>query len=429
MSRIYLALLTLLLIVLATLKCSAEDLGNPIALGFGGNERYVLYSNGEIHKLLSQNRTEPLSKISFISRGVEYSIIDFEIYEQYLYLYLYVSPTEKSGKTIIAVYNLTSGEEIYMKTYEFTVTQQNQVLGEMIQAASACRKGFAIIKANTTHALIEAYRIEQGGIRLKAVYSGRMAMTLHRYGDTLIAASFKIEIKNGKQWITPQIVDIMENQTLLELPSLVPVAALAYPFIQVFNKNGVWESYVSVYNPIMKRIEYYVAYPEKFYELEGPVKVSSYMDYVILDQKTVSKIIFRNGQDITVNQKLSIIPQGVYLPLNPKNGILDVDVEGNALLVRVVEEDKAKILYITGKSVSEIYVLNASSSMKTEGFYAVLVGDTVYILNPENHKLTSITLNMEVKTNNSLLVVIVVFLAILAIMYCKAKYGRLKSKH
>ncbi|MEM1551215.1 MAG: hypothetical protein QXH03_00910 [Candidatus Bathyarchaeia archaeon] len=399
---------TLLILLIAsatiTTKClPSENAKKPLAIGFGENERYILYNNGEIHKLLSQNQTEQFSKISFKSEEAESAIIDFEIYEENLYLYQYTSLTATSGKTTITVYNLTNGEKTYTKTYEFTVTQENQtqkVIGEMVQAASACKKGFAVIKANTTHAQIEAYSLEKGKIQLKATYSGRMAMTLHRYGDTIIAATFKIEIKDNKTWVTPQITDLMENKTLLQLPSLVPVAALAYPFIQVFNKNGLWESYVSVYNPTMKRMEYYLAYPEKFQELEGPAKVSPYMDYLILDQKTGSKITFKNGQNITVNQKLSIIPQGAHIPLNPQNGILDANPTNKTLLAKIVGDDKAKILLITEKTTKTIYTLNATKALKTEGFYAALTPDTAYIINPEKSELVAISLENQEKTNN-----------------------------
>ena len=380
-----------------------ENPQKPIAIGFGENERYILYSNGEVHKLLSPNQKELLTKIDFTSSEAESAIVDFEIYGQNLYLYQYTSPTATSGKTTITVYNLTNREKIYTKTYEFQVTQENQtqkVVGEMVQAASACTKGFAVIKANTTHAQIEAYSIEQHKIHLKAIYSGRMAMTLHRYNDTLVAATFKIEKKDDKTWVTPQITDLMENKTLQEFPSLVPVAALAYPFIQIFNKNGLWECYVSVYNPTMKRMEYYLAYPEKFSELEGPAKVSPYMDYLILDQKTGSKITFKNGQNITINQKLSIIPQGAHLPIDPKEGILDVNPKNKTLLAKTVKDNEAKILLITEKTTKIIYTLNAAKASKTEGFYAALTQNTAYIIDPLKNELVAISLENQEKIDN-----------------------------
>lgn len=403
-NRILQTLLILLITsITLTAQCSAaEDPKKPLAIGFGENERYILYSNGEIHKLLSGNQTIKHSRIDFTSSEAEPAIIDFEIYEQNLYLYQYTSLTATSGKTTITIYNLTNGEKAFTKTYKFTVIQENQtqkVTGEMVQAASACSKGFALIKANTTHALIEAYRLEQGKIKLKATYGGRMAMTLHRYGDTIIAATYKIEYKNNTLWPTPQITDLLENKTILELPSLVPVAAMAYPFIQIFNKNGLWESYVSVYNPTMKRMEYYLAYPKNFYELEGPAKVSPYIDYLILDQKTASKITFKNGQNITLNQKLSIIPQGAHIPLDPKDGILDANPTNKTLLAKTVQGDKAKILLITEKTTKEIYTLNAEKASKTEGFYAALTQNTAYIIDPEKNKILAIQLENQEKTD------------------------------
>jgi len=388
------------------LPTSAEgELRKPLALGLGENERFILYSNGEIHKLLSQNRTLQLSKIQLTGEVIGAAVIDFEIYGQNLYLYIYTSLNTSSGRAKIAVYNLASGVEIFTKTYEFAITQENQmrkVKGSMVLAASACRHAFAVITANTTHTLIEVFREKQEGFEKAAVYSGRMAMSIYKYGETLIAATFKVEVRNNMPWITPQITDIVENKTLFKLPALIPVAALAYPFIQPFNCNNTWECHVAVYNPTMNRMEYYIAYPEKQgLKDSNATTVSPYMDYLIINQQKGSKIVFRNGEAITTIQKLSIIPQGAFIPLNPQNGILDVDLRSKALLAKIVEDGKAKILYITEKSMREIYILNASSASKTEGFYAALIEDTVYIINPESHDLVVLLLeNVEKQEGN-----------------------------
>jgi hypothetical protein len=400
-NRFNLALLLLLIIsVIFTSKAVVstlfEEVGKPLALGFGEDGRFVLYSDGEVHKLLGQNQTVKLSKIQLTSEIVKAAIVDFEVYGQNLYLYLYMSLNATSGKTMITVYNLTSGVKTFTRMYEFTITQENQlrkVKGDMVLAASACHHALAVITANTTHTLIEVFKEKRGGFEKAAVYSGRMAMSIYKYGETLIAATFRVEVKNNTSWIMPQITDIVENKTLFRLPALIPVAALAYPFIQPFNRNNAWECHATVYNPTMNRIEYYIVYPEK----QGlgdsnATTVSPYMDYLIIDQQKGSKIVFRNGESIATNQKLSIIPQGAFMPLNPQNGVLDVDPRRKALLAKIVEEGKAKILYITEKSVKEIYILNASLASKTEGFYAALAEDTVYIINPKSHDLVVLLL-------------------------------------
>jgi len=384
---------------------SAEEAKKPLALGFGENERFILYSNGEVHRLLSQNQTLPLSKIQLLGEVVEATIIDFEVYGQNLYLYIYTSLNSSCGRTTVAVYNLVSGEKTFTKTYKFAVTQENQtqkVIGNMVLAASACPHAFAVITANTTHSLIEVYREKRGGFEKTATYSGRMAMSIYRCNETLIAATFKAEIKDNMPWITPQITDIVENKTLFSLPALIPVAALVYPFIQPFNRNNTWECHVTVYNQRMNRMEYYIVYPEKQGLIDSnATTVSPYMEYLIIDQKRGSKIIFSNGETITVAQKLSIIPQGAYMPLDPKNGVLDANPANKSILAKVVEGDKAKILYLTQKSTIELYTLNASSTSKMVGFHAALVQNTVYIINPENNNLLALSLkNIENREDN-----------------------------
>jgi hypothetical protein len=407
--------LPLLLLIISTMltvktvshpvHCSAsENEKTPLALGFGENERFVLYSDGEVHKL-TPNQTVPIAKIDFTSQEVESAMVDFEVYGQNLYLYQYTSPTSTSGKTTITVYNLTTGNKTFTKAYAFTVTQQNQtqkVSGQMVLAASACPKAFAVITANTTHSLIEVFKQKPEGFEKTATYSGRMAMAIYRYNTTLLAATFKIEYKNNSTWVTPQITDIVENKTLFTLPALTPVAAMAYPFIQVFNRNNAWECHVTVYNPIMNRMEYYIVYPEKQGLTDSnATTVSPYMDYLITDQQKNSKITFKNGESITVNQKLSIIPQGAYIPLNPQNGTLDANPQNKTLLAKIVEAEKAKILYITEKSTKELYTLSAQSASKTEGFYAALTQNTAYIINPENHQLIKMEITLQKQNQNN----------------------------
>jgi len=270
----------------------------------------------------------------------------------------------------------------------------------MVLAASACPKAFAVITANTTHSLIEVFKQKPEGFEKTATYSGRMAMAIYRYNTTLLAATFKVEYKDNTPWITPQITDIVENKTLFTLPALTPVAALAYPFIQVFNRNNAWECHVTVYNQKMNRMEYYIVYPEKLDLKESnATTVSPYMDYLITDQHKNSKITFANGETITVNQKLSIIPQGAYIPLNPQNGTLDANPQNKTLLAKIVEGEKAKILQITRERTIELYTLPAQYASKTEGFYAALTQNTAYIINPENHQLIKIEIT-EQKQNN-----------------------------
>jgi len=215
-------------------------------------------------------------------------------------------------------------------------------------------------------------------------------MGIYRYNSTLVAATFRVERRGGVVLVTPQVTDLIENRTLFSLPALTPVAALAYPFVQVFNRNGSWECHVSVYNQMMNRMEYYVVYPERQGLVDSnATRVSPYMDYLIVDQREGSKVVFRDGEGVAVGWRLSIIPQGAHVPLDPQNGVLDADLQGKALLAKVVEGDEAKILYITREGAREVYALPARRASKAEGLYAALVQGVAYIVDPEVRQLVA----------------------------------------
>lgn len=381
------ALILALTIVILAIPTALASLNNkPIAIGFGDSSRYILYSNGYVY-VVSISGEILVGRID-LSRepwsNLESFIIDFEVYNEALYLYAYRNINASAGETLIAVYNLSNGMRIFENRYEFNVVGGNEVRGDMVLTAIASPKGLAVLLANTTHSLIEIYSLFSSGFKQLATYSGRMAMSIYRFNDTLIAATFKVEFRNQTPWVTPQVVDLFRNETLFTLPALIPVAALVYPFIQVFNRGGLWECYVTVYNQLMNRMEYYLVYPEGSDLIDYvEARVSPYMDYAIVEQQEGSKIMFRDGVNMTVAKRLSIMPQGAFIPLDPRNGILDVDLGRKAVLAKVIEGESAKIIYIANDRIIELYKLEASKASKAEGFYAALVGNKAYLINPE----------------------------------------------
>lgn len=379
---------------------SASSSSKPLAIGFGDLGRYILYSNGYVYDV-SISSGSLVGRIDLSGEpwsNIESFIIDFEVYDKTLYLYAYRSINASAGETLIVVYDLSSGSKVFENKYEFNVAESNEVHGEMVLTAIASPKGLAVLLANTTHSIIEVYSSHLNEFKQIAIYSGRMAMSIYRFNNTLIAATFKVEFRNQTPWITPQITDLFKNKTLFTLPALVPVAALVYPFIQVFNRGGSWECYVTVYNQLMNRMEYYLVYPEGNDLIEYvEAKISPYMDYAIVEQDSGSKIMFRDGVNITLTQKLSIIPQGVFIPLNPENGILDVDLSRRAILAKVVEGGNARIIYITSDHTVELCKLKASKTNKMEGFYAALAEDKAYVINPETGELMIFELEELVK--------------------------------
>ncbi len=391
-------LIAALTIVILTSAAPASINDKPIAIGFGDSSRYILYSSGYVYAVSISGET-PVGRIDLSGEpwsNLESFIIDFEVYNEVLYLYAYRSINASAGETLIVVYNLSNGVRVFEKIYEFNVVDGNEVRGDMVLTAIASPRGLAVLLANTTHSLIEVYSLCLSGLKQLATYNGRMAMSIYVFNDTLIAATFKVEFKNQTPWVTPQVVDLFRDETLFTLPALIPVAALVYPFIQVFNRGGLWECYVTVYNQLMNRMEYYLVYPEGR-DLIGyaEARVSPYMNYAIVEQQEGSKIMFRDGVNMTVGEKLSIVPQGAFIPLDPKNGVLDIDLDRKALLAKVVEGGNAKIIYVINNRVIEVYKLDASKASKAEGFYAALVGDKAYLINPETDELMVFNLEEE----------------------------------
>ena len=146
----------------------------PLAIGFGDESRYILYSNGELYKLLNNGAMKFISKLNLTDQIFGYSIKDFEVYEGYLYLYLYKSYNESSGETVVEVYNLDNGEIIYNVSYNFKVIDNNNVDGNIVIAISACQKGYSILLTNGVNTTIKVYRLNKStdDFVLIGVYEG-----------------------------------------------------------------------------------------------------------------------------------------------------------------------------------------------------------------------------------------------------------------
>lgn len=359
----------------------------PIAVGFGERERYILYENGYVRSLGNLNY---IGRIDIDVDLASLYLIDFEVISDILYLYAYRSLNNTSGETKIVLFDIKSGGEIFDKTYRFSITNR-VVTGDMVLMAIASKKGFAVMKANSTHSSIDVYEVINGSVTQVYVFDGSVATFIHRYNDTLLAAVPSTEYGVEGSRKVPKVVDIFENRSLFSLPSLIPVLALAHPFIQVFNRGGIWECYVTVYNPIRNRIEHYIVLPESYDLIEyHEVIVSPYMDYAIIKYENMSKIMFKDNTNITVNHRLSIVPQGTYIAFSSINGVLDIDVKNKALLIKIVENNRAKIVYVEREYTAELLEIDASEADKTKGFYGAISNGKVYVI--INNTLTTIEL-------------------------------------
>ncbi|MEM1830103.1 MAG: hypothetical protein QXY55_05470 [Candidatus Korarchaeota archaeon] len=384
-----LALSFLIALLCLSLLVETRSTAKPLAIGFGAQDRYILYSDGNVYSLSSWNLLGSIK----LPTDFETYILDFEVFSNIMYLYAYRSLNNSSGETIIMVYNISSRALMLLRKYEFYVKDNTTIVGSMVLNAIASSKGLAVLVANSTKAILEVYENTFEGLSLKAVYDCRMIMSAYRYGDSLLAIANKSGQIDSVQIVIPQVIDLFDDKVLFELPALIPVVTLAYPYVQIFERNGRWECYVTVYNPMKKSVEYYIVYPDRIDLIRSPrVTVSPRMDYAVMEHDDGVKVLLRDGTNITVPYRFTIIPYGYFMPLSPANGVIDIDIEKKAFLAKIVEKGVAKIMYFEyGKNTPKVvYELEASMASKISGFYGALVDNTIYILNPVNGTLLSI---------------------------------------
>lgn len=406
------------LVLLATsfvnLSMGASPATSPLAIGFGTHDRYVLYFNGSIYSL----STWELVGVFDLPNEIKTYVVDFEVLPNAIYLYAYRSINGSAGETLIIAYNVSDSTRLLYRRYEFYVENGTKVIGAMVLSAIASVKGLAVMIMNSTHTIIEVYRMTPGGLGLTSIYDGRMAMSIYRHGESLISVTYALRQVNATPQIVPLVVDLIENRTVFELPALIPVATLAQPYIQVFKRNESWECYVVVYNPTRKIVEYYVVYPGRLDLIECPrVIVSSTMDYAIMEHDVGSKVLLKDGRNITIPYRLSLIPQGFFMPLEPLSGVMDVDVEKGTVLAKIVENGVARLMYIQDGSIKRLIELEASVASKARGFYGAIAQNMVYIMSPLDESIVSINVNALATQDISILQILVAaLLSILTII-------------
>lgn len=426
-SRRLLTTFIILLCLSFNIQSRSEDNGRPIAIGFGEKSRYVLYSDGYLYQLLENGELKQTSKLNLDEELYGNYILDFEVYGNVLYLYAYRSVNASSGLTLLKIYDLNNGETIFSREYSFNVKDGRTVYGRLVSTILACSRGFAVLTVNSTQNIITVFSKKDQSFTAVWIYDGRLAATIYKYNDTLIAPVLGFGEAEGRLYPLPTVVDLLENRILFSLPALIPITALAYPIIQVSKVGVNWTCYASVLNPSTREIEFYRVYPGNYTLIESNVaQASPHLTYLIVDNPTGSEIVFPDGASIETRYKLSIIPSGVFLPMNPSEGVLDVNPEDHSALIKILSGDEAKIIHVKNESYREVYSLPAEYGSKLEGFYAALVGETVYIIDPRKEEL--VTLNPKNLTDMRIYIFVfsvVMVAVILTIVYKKRLTHRL----
>ena len=359
----------------------------PLALGLGGGEKYVLFENGELFKLGSKGDLEKICRIK-LPYYVYDSWIEFQVEEDLLYLYSYKAIGLR-GSFFINLFNLTSSEELSELTFKFE-SKKGYVEGFLVLATSAQKEYLAVLGVNGTQTKMLIYRFNGTVIEKLNEFDGRLSLAAYGFNETFY---LPMVINNSVF-----IVDVIKDRIMYSLPSLTPVIALSYPLLQLFYLNNSWIIYVTVVLPTAQTIDTYVVYPNSFTLNEGPLaSVDPLQRYCVIQprHRNATTIIFPDNETIPTNYLLRCIPMGNWFSADPYQGVLDVDLAKHRALIKIVSGNESQIILIDGNSEKKIYSLPIEGSFRRKGFYATIVEDSIYVIDPRENRLIKINVKEE----------------------------------
>ncbi|OYT52792.1 MAG: hypothetical protein B6U76_09335 [Desulfurococcales archaeon ex4484_217_2] len=369
---------------------------DPIAIGYGVNERYILYSNGTIYEIGEEGFRKTFTLRKEALESIRNSTINFEIHGNILFLYAHSPLNASKGASRIYVYDMNDNKLLFYKEFTYTIVN-NTVKGILLISASGSAKGLVLLVSNGSNITAETYVYKNSKFTKKFTYDGKVAFTIYKHGPSLLLPTLAKTMFRNREASVPVIVNALTNKTVFRLPSLIPVVVLAYPLIQIFKCKGEWFSYIVVYNRLTNRVEYYVSKADSMrFEEHSKVIVSPWLDYMVEHIPTVnaSKIMFKDGYSIVVGKDLSITPRGIFLPIDSPNSILDARIKGHVALVKITKGNITTIYLIDCKGkLHKVYKINSEYAFKTKGFYAAILNKKAYILDPLKKDLIEIDIS------------------------------------
>jgi len=392
----YAKLLAILIVLLpAFLHLSAElesQHSYPVAIGFSGDERYILFSDNSLYRVLSNGSLELFARLPEALNLTGYTLMDFSVVEDQIVFYLYRALNASGGYTRILVVN-RGGETLFDEVFEFSVVNGTHVYGNLVSAAAATIRGLAVMVSNSTSVYILVYEKSGDEFEPERVYSGVYTFTLYIYGDAIVATVPRTTVFENRTAVVPHLVDLFTNESVFELPSLIPVIPFATPVVQVFRNRSDWIIHVTAVNRILNRMEYYITKPGS-YELRDAMRASfsPTMDCAVLETVNGSAVVLSDGTMYFLNKYIPVAPRQVYMAIDPPNAVLDVDVAARRVLIKYSSGNKTSIYVLQNNELLKIYELPAEYSYKVNGFYAALKGDYALIVDPQKRELVKIDL-------------------------------------
>jgi len=388
---------TLLIVLLILSYCLPTGLGkslhpHPMAIGFSRDERYILFSDNAIYRVLSNGSLELFAHLPETINLSGYTLLDFSVVGDQIVFYLYKTLNASRGYTRIFIVN-RDGEPLYDEVFEFSIVNGSHVYGGLISVAAATTRGLAIMISNDTSSYILVYERSRDGFKLEKIYSGVYTFTLYIYGDSIVGVVPYTTISENRTTIVLHLVDLFTNESIFEIPSLIPVIPFATPIVQVFRNRNDWIIHVTVVNRIINRMEYYITKPSS-YELRDSLRASfsPTMDCAVLETVNGSAVVLSDGTMYFLNKYIPIAPRQIYMAIDPPNAVLDADVSTRRVLIKYSSGNKTSIYILQNNELLKIYELPAEYSYKVNGFYAALKGDYALIVDPQKHELVKIDL-------------------------------------
>ncbi|GEM_PF-2115195 len=438
-------LIILLLISSTNTYVYADDkykaLSYPIAIGYMGNNRFILYSNNTIYKILDDGSQEFLISIPASINISSYTIHEFTIVNNNICFFLYKNINKTAGYTRILVWDTTSKKIIFNKTFVFSLINKTAVRGNLATIAAMTNKGLAVIISNTTSTYILVYKRINNTFKLFRTYDKTYSYTLYIYNNTILGIIPYIGTYYNRTVLIPHLVDLFTNTSIFEIPSLIPVIPFGTPIVQIYKNMTSWIIHVTVINKLAHRIEYYITKP-KSYELKDASKASfsPILDCAVFETQNGAIILLPDGTKYFLNKYLPVLPREVFMLIDPPNGIIDVDQNNHRMLLKYNKGNITEIFLLENNKLHKIYELPAKYSYKSNGFYGTIKGNYAFLIDPEKHKLIKINLEEVLKSINKgddikvennfrvyLLIAVFIISVLIVILLIKYRY-KLKPK-
>ncbi len=366
----------------------------PIAIGIDvdGTDSYVaLYNNKTV--IINNLDTENITYINInsIPNNIITKVISilYSSKNRDIVLIGFYNESKTIGVTFIRVYNVEDGL-IYSKDLRYKLegdTIKGKIATEVAYISD--KRMIVYLYSNSTSTYIELEGVVNGDTR---IIESPVAFNFYVNGGKVYVATVEKGVFQDREVGIVKVKELTSGSEVASYPSLIPVLQFAYPMVQVFYENNTWVGYVIVYNPSMKKYEYFRVEPGSL-KLEDwdPVVVSPDLEYAVKLGKDGSYIVLPSGVSYSLGYDVRPSPASIYTGLDPRNAVLDIS--GNRVLLRIVSGNETRIVYkVIGEGEATVYTMQGRYT-KLQGLYAYMVGHKIVIQDPVANKIIEIDLS------------------------------------